>query len=590
MSETSPEAGPITGAIDWEDPSSLPVGVVRDLFLTLSKALRSYQLYDRDNPVYKRFVENLRDAFRRIWETRDQLQVLVEEDRFVWMGEEVYREETRSGSLAFLLYRDGVRDLTFRRGVEDEELDILLDVLHRVRSARQEEDDLVTLLWDLNLDHLGYSAVDLLPEGTLLRAPDDPDPSEVDIREILEGELGEDAPGEEDFARAVTDATALDDLRAIRTEDFNPTLYALDERERSYLEDQYRKEMRRDTRTDVLNALFDRLEDREYARKREEEILAAIQQLLPTFLAQGSLRHAARLLNELEKVRKRPQALSEEGFASAEKLMEEFSSPESVRELVQAVEAGTVDDDGESLALLLRHLKPRALGPLLARAEAVSRPEARQLIQRAIRKLAEGEEERLARFLSHSDDGVVAGAVRLMGALRHRPAVPTLVRLLEEGSPSIQEAVLDAARRIPTTAMAEAVERCLVRENRDLRIGAARVLAEIQYTPAVASLRNLLEDRDMREADITEKLAFFQAFADLAGEDAIGLLARILNHRGFLGRREPPEMRACAALALGRVGAARAIQEVERARGDDEPVVRTAVKRVLAGQQEEDRG
>ena len=587
MSQTPPEAGPRTGAIDWEDPSSLPVGVVRDLFLTLSKALRSYQLYDRDNPVYLRFVENLRDAFRRIWETRDQLQVLVEEDRFVWMGEEVYREETRSGSLAFLLYRDGIRDLTFRRGVEGDELEILLDVLHRVRSARQEEDDLVTLLWDLNLDQLDYSAVDLLPEGTLLRAPDDPDPSALDIREILEGELGDEAPGGE-VGRAVSEATALDDLAAIRPEDFNPTLYALDERERSYLEEEFHKEMGRDVRTDVLNALFDRLEDREYARKREEEILDAIHQLLPTFLAQGSLRHAALLLSELEKVRRRPQALSEEGFASVEELMEEFSSPESVRELVQSVEGGTVDDDGESLALLLRHLKPRALGPLLARAEEVTRPEARQLIQRAIRKLAEGEEERLARFLSHSDDQVVAGAVRLMGALRHRPAVPTLVRLLEEGSPPIQEAVLDAARRIPTTAMAEAVERCLVSESRDLRIGAARVLAEISYTPAAASLRTLVEDRDMREADITEKLAFFQAYADLAGEDAIGLLARILNHRGFLGRREPPEMRACGALALGRVGTARAIQEVERARDDDEAVVRTAVKRVLTRRDEED--
>ncbi len=569
--------------IEWEDPSSLPVEAVRHLFLTLSKTLRSYQLYDRTNPVFLRFVGNLRDAFDVIWRERDELQILVEEDRFLWLGEEVYREENRSASLAFLIYRDGIRDLTFRRGMEGDELEQVLDVLHRMRSARQEEDDLVTLLWDLDLQFLDYSAVDLLPEGVLLRAPPE-DTSELDPHRILEVELGADPTSDPGDAEAASQATILDEIHAIRPEDFNPTLYAMDAREKDYLESEYRREMSRDVRTDVLAALFDRLEDETATPERQEEVVSGLQQLLPTFLSQGALRHAALLLGEMEGVRnRRSDRLTPRALREVESILEDFSSPDSVRELVRSAEESETLPDRGDLELLLRHLRPAALGPLLARTEQLSRPETKDAIRSAMLGLARGEEERISRFLSHSDPGVVAGAVRLMGALRHKPAAPLLAQLLESGGEEVQQAVLEAARRIPATVLAEALEGHLDGDRRDLRMGAARVLADIHYTPARATLQRIIEGRDIRGTDLSEQMAMFSAFADLGKDDAVPVLDRILNHRSLLGRREPPELRACAALALGRIGGIRALNAVRRSEGDDEPAVRTAVRRALSG-------
>lgn len=591
VSETPPEAGPMETVLDWEDPSSLPVDAVQDLFLTLSKALRSYQLYDRNNPVYRKFVGSLREAFTRVWESRAELQILVEEDRFLWMGEEVYREEQRTGSLAFLVYRDGIRDLTLRRGLEEDEMEVLLDVLHRVRSARQEEDDLVTLLWDLDLEHVSYTAVDLLPEGTLLRADRQDDTSDLDVGQILEGELGLDEIPDVGEEGEAVEATVPDALRSIRPEDFNPATYALDPREQSYLEEAFRNELERDLRGDVLNGLFDRLEDPDATTGRQVEIVSVLGHLLPTLLAQGHLRDAARLLRQLEDVaNRRDRDLAPEALAGVEELLGDFSSPESVRELVRALEEGAVRTDPQDLGLLLRHLRPAALGPLLARAEEIADPEARQSVYGAMRVLAEGEEGRVLRYLAHDDPTVVAGAVRLMAALKHKPAAPRLARLLEDGPPKVKEAVLQAARRIPASPLAEALERALTGEDRNLRVGAARVLSEIRYTPAERTFRAVLEDRFIREADLAEQMAFFSGYADLAGDDAVSLLDRTLNHRSFLGRREPAEARACAALALGRIRSVKAIEALERSLEDDELVVRTAVRRALAGGQEESDG
>jgi HEAT repeat protein len=582
VTDTSPEAALPAGAIEWEDPSSLPVDDVRDLFLTLSKALRSYQLYDRNNPVYRRFVGNLVEAFQRVWEGRDELQVLVEEDRLLWMGEEIYRDENRSGSLTFLLFRDGLRDLTFRRGIEGEELEELLDVLHRVRSVRQDADDLVTLLWDMDLDHLRYTAVDLLPESSFLGALPEGDLEDIDVRAILEEELGDDAPYDPEAAEAATSATILDQVRSIRTEDFNPAVYALDEAERAYLEDLFVKEVRRNPRLPVIHALFDRLEDEPKSDEREKEILAALAQLLPTFMGQGLLTDAARLVGELERVRSRANLLSPGGAKTVEEILEEFSSADSIRELIRAIESGSVEVDEGELALLLRHLRPSALGPLLAKAEEVSDDRARESIRAALRALANGQEDRVLHFLGHSDPGVVAGAVRLLGALRYRPATDRLVALLDQGPVRVRLAVLEAARRIPTTPLAEALVRTLDDENRDLRIGAARVIAEIRFMPASPYLEGILKSREMRETNVSEQLAFFSAYADLTGQEGVALLDRILHYRSFLGRREPGDLRACAAIALGRIRSPGAVTSLERARDDHDPVVRSAVRRALS--------
>jgi hypothetical protein len=41
---------------DWQESDDLPVAQVRELFVVFVKAFRSFQLYDEQNPVRKRFV------------------------------------------------------------------------------------------------------------------------------------------------------------------------------------------------------------------------------------------------------------------------------------------------------------------------------------------------------------------------------------------------------------------------------------------------------------------------------------------------------------------------------------------------------
>lgn len=575
---------------DWEAPSDLPLEDVEEVFVNLAKALRAHQLYDSRNPVYQRFLAALSEALARLWPSRDELQVLVEEERFIWMGEEVYKNDDRSESLAFLFYRDGIRDLTFRKGFQERELGLFLDALHRARRAGREGDDLVTILWDLDLQLLDYTALDPGVEGTML--PGEGEPSAIDFGSVLVEELGEvlDAPANTpELPSADEDPDGEPQSRSggagpppevVRKEDFNPTLYALDPDERRFLSEELSLEMQRDLRSAVLDALFDRLEEPGHA-DRQVEILSILRTLLPNLLSRGRLRPAARIVHEVRAIRDRTGSLSDEAGLLVEGLLEELSGPEVVRELVRALEDGSVPPDRDLFEDLLMQLRPTALASLLRASESTEKEGVRSLLLTSIARLVEDNRDRLVELLDSDDPQVVAGAVRVAGRLRFTEASGSLTRLLDSGSAEVRAAVVEASTELPSSALAGGLQRTLGDANRELRIAAARALGRLRYKPAARGLREVLESKEFRHADVTEKVAFFEAYGQLAGADAVGFLDRTLNGRGFLGRRDPSELRAGAALALGKIDDAEARASLERAGDDEDPIVRSAVGRAL---------
>jgi hypothetical protein len=90
-----------------------------------------------------------------------------------------------------------------------------------------------------------------------------------------------------------------------------------------------------------------------------------------------------------------------------------------------------------------------------------------------------------------------------------------------------------------------------------------------------------VKGKALRDADLREKMAFFEGFGALCGDAGIPHLDSILNGKGFLGRREDPELRACAAMALGRVRGPRAIEALKKASDEKDVVVRSAVNKAM---------
>jgi HEAT repeat protein len=90
-----------------------------------------------------------------------------------------------------------------------------------------------------------------------------------------------------------------------------------------------------------------------------------------------------------------------------------------------------------------------------------------------------------------------------------------------------------------------------------------------------------VKGKAVRDADLTEKMAFFEGYGALCGDAGVPQLDNILNGKGFLGRREDADIRACAAVALGRVGTPKAREALQKASTEKDIVVRNAVNKAL---------
>jgi HEAT repeat protein len=560
------------------EAEGLAHGRASELIGLLAKGIRARQTYSPNNPVYQKFMGALRSAFAAAFEQTSELRIAVEESAFR-IGEESVTVGEGRDSLAFFFYKDGIRRLEFLPGFEAE-LELFLDLLHQAKQAGPEGEDLVTLLWEHEFEAFNYSYVDLLAEGVRV-----PDPAQVQLPLIPGGIVAAELAIQADAGsygelESTTDAApAATPSGIFSAGDFQETLYFLDEQELEVLRAELEREWTRDLRRDILNALFDRLEDGSPARQLR--ILEILHQLLPTFIMRGDLGTAAALLRELDGLLARPALLGSEAKLEAARLLDELNAPVVLEQLVHALEAADIAPGSSDLAVFLSHLGLPALPLLLRTTELTGVQSLRLRLGAALDRLGTEHPSGLLALLGSADEVVAIGAARVVGRLRLPEAAAGLAGLLSRPSEEARLVAVEALVETRSAAALKALQGVLEDPVREVRLAAARGLGTLRYQPARSRFEEILEGRELRAADLTEKLAFFEAYAALAGADGVPLLERLLTGRGLLGRRQHPEIRACAAAALGRITAPSARAVLERARDEGEPMVRSAITRAL---------
>jgi hypothetical protein len=367
----------------------------------------------------------------------------------------------------------------------------------------------------------------------------------------------------------------------IRVEDFDSTLYFLDAREATYLQEELKREYAEDHRKLALASLFDVIEGQRLPDS-QLEALRSVDQLLIEFLTLGdyelvgfALREASTLSRRLTVDARVVKALRE--------LPAGLSEPAVMAQLLQALDESARTPVAALLEGLFVELRPSALEPLVAWLGVATASPARASIERASARLAGAYTTELAQLLEHENEFVVRGALRLAAQLATPAAVPGLTRLLRGRDAKLRVEALNALGEIASPSALQAVERGIDDTDRDVRVAAFRVLATRAHAAALPRLLVAVRRKELRVADLSEKMALFEAFGSMCGDAGVSELDTLLNARGLLGAREPAELRACAARALGMIASPAASAALQRAADTKDVVVRSAVSRAMRG-------
>ncbi len=552
---------------DELDEPSFPILYVTDLLKAFVKAVRAHQLYMANNPMHARSLEAVKDAFATLWLQTDELDLQIVETQFKWEGRVVLDEGERTGdNLAWLFYKDGIRELKFLKGFETEDLATLFDLLQRVRKAGVEDDDLLTLMWEREFATLQYRYVDLTVEAG----------SGVESMERAEQK-------EKLLSPAQVEAGPESTMSSIaRLDDFDSTLYFLDDNEVEYLQAEIKKEFSTDLRPAVMASLLDTFELHKDPTVREE-ICGLLDYFLLILLSTAQYRNAAYLLREAGITANRAPEILELQKQRLTQLGDLMSDPKPLGQLLQALEDTPLRAPQTELDDLFAILQPGALETVLGWIGRSNNTELRVLLEHAATRLAATSSSELIRLIGSEDEVVVLEAIRRAAALKSPAAVPALGKMLTVGEADMRVATVNALTEIGSPGAMQMLERALLDEDREVRIVAVRALGARSSRSALPRIEAAIKGKELRESNLTEKMAFFEAFGLLSGDAGIPLLDGLLHSKGFMGKRDDSEIRACAAMALGKIGSAKALESLGRAANEKDVIVRNAVSRAIRG-------
>jgi hypothetical protein len=138
-------------------------GQLARCFSTLDKVVRGMRLYEGKGPLVDRLTTDMELQLRSLLED-GEVSVRVTPVGLVYRNKPLAAAGEKTPGYLFRLFCDGVRELTFLPGVELSELSSFITVLNS--DTGQEDEDLVTLLWKQEMDHIQYFAADTLDTST----------------------------------------------------------------------------------------------------------------------------------------------------------------------------------------------------------------------------------------------------------------------------------------------------------------------------------------------------------------------------------------------------------------------------------------
>lgn len=517
----------------------------------LSRAARAFAMYDPKNEIILRFLSEYRQKLGAALEAHGAMTLEVHPFALKLGADTVYEDADRERSLAFRLFRDGVRTLTVQPGLPWDECVRLLELLSvRISGVRQQEDDLVTLLRKAQFSKLSFTAA----EGF---APDEEHPEPPLEEEPAQGRaLAVEAPPDFDLPLAAEP----------------PASFAWREVPERYLEALRAEEAPSTVPAQAVRLVAEllRAANGPASELSNAELVPFLTEVRDYCVADGA--YAALL--ELS----RAVAL-QHGIGSdlLRPVLAGLATPQALGHLLDVIPSQLTAAPPELVALVLE-LEGQHAALVMQRLGATEDPQVQLVLKDLLRALARHDPSALLAQLNEAPPEAAALALPLLMEVAPEQALTAAARLAERDDPRAHLQALGLLARVPRTEQQGALLAKFVLSADDAVFSrCAEVMAAVKEKRGFDLLARQAEAR-ATEGTLTRAstAALGAALAQLSPMAAHGLFKQWCHLRaGLLGRLAAHhkwlQMTAVSGLALMNDAESEAlIREVQAGASDDE--------------------
>jgi HEAT repeat protein len=526
----------------------------KSLIQTFLQTLKAFRLYEANHPILSKFLERLRKDFDQYFREFESFSLQVGEHRLYYRGNIVYENEDVKESLAFLFFKDGIREIQFAKGMEFKEMIDFLNIVRKGDLLNRMEDDLVTLLWEKDFSHITFTAVDEFLEGgaTLVPATEEDLIKGTEYKGSLEEGPQErvdegqaeslTVPGGEGLERAINPAPGQSLVQACQ----------LTPEEREVIDREARQEEQPDYIFTLINNLIEILLHLGEDADAYENMISYFDRVIEFMLEQRDVGKAVALLSSLNETMDSIMMKDKQIFA-IQRILENSSSPHSIQ-LLAKVMKGNGEGQADSILEYLRFLTKQAVAPLcLLLGELESGKWRKTICERLIELSREGIQP-LSKFLSDDNPMVVCHVLYILGTIGDPSTVNYLKDLTTHKDLKVREETLQVLNKFGGQGR-DLMQRFLMDSISGIRAKAALLFARNAKDEAVKPLTDIILSEDFYKRDYKEKASFFRALGETGSKEVISTLKEISKKRKLFQREKWNEMRQCADNTLKMLGA-----------------------------------
>jgi hypothetical protein len=526
------------------------------------KNLRTYQ---PNNPTLTKSFEVLFDRIVAFLDVNASLTLLVKETDLVFGSAVVYSSADKLDSLAFALYKDGIRLLIFRYGLPKRELHKFMRALNDARDADPYQADLVTILWENDLSYITYRAVDAYLE----------DEEKKRIEELVQKcsdappvQHGDTLPGSEFFIKELGLSPRKKGAGGRRRRSFRESEVRRIARE--ILDEDDEAILRRcsDICLEILN-----LGAKHETFARVVDFLGRISEWL---VSSSDFLSACTIISDLRTIANDPD-LEAPDKASITDTIAKLGERQKIRKLGELLETLS-EPQAEEIFAYLALMAPDAVEPLCEILAECEIRKIRYLLCRAISVIGKNEPQRLRHFVQDKRWFFVRNTVMILGMMANPEGIPLLRQAISHSEARVRREVARSVGRIRSPEGLDILETLLQDENKLVRIASLSSIRDVRSQKARDFLEPMITDKSFSKVSEDERREILRTYGAL-GIDSFGFLEALID--GRLGQMDE-KTRALAVYGLAMIESDETVRFLRGLASEGEGPLRSAAMEALS--------
>jgi hypothetical protein len=569
MSQTQPS----------EQASTQSLPAVHSLVSSLLLAMKMFSLYAEDHVHCQRAIARLHEEIEKFLEKHETLDLDVKEDQLLYMGEVVHQSIAKDGELAFAFFRDGIMRLTFLQGLEKEETHVFVKILIRYKTlSTGAEGDIVTALWEAEMPHIEYHAVDNILEA---------DGTRDALSEERQDWLQSLSPGGQesltiDDLHNPSKEVSLQSPQALSDFATRAEILPLTVEEAHRLHDMVMAEEERDATQEILDMLSDILKQNQDENFFSYVLDYMVEELHLAF-GRKDFEVALKILRTLNHLRKLCQEAGPWAVSRIRKFLLRISGSDFLDSLKDGW--GTVSSAQLAQAReVLLFMPPDAILQLGVMLPQASVP-VRTMLSDVISLLAARDIRPFQELLEAANEGLLSFLVPLLAKMEGERSARLLLKMIVHPSEKVRKEALKTTilRRL---WVPEALVPLLEDKSDYIRRLAVRYIGSRKSAAGEAILIEHLKRAKFPKNNGAELIACFKALGKCGSTDSVPFLRDTLLKGSWLSRFKDSPRRRGAAFALAYLKSEDSRLVLDKASRSRFPAVRNAAQTVYGRQGE----